>query len=50
MPTYKSLSSANKELLPVANKMADEVICLPIYDGLEKTTIDFIVEIIKQFQ
>lgn len=33
--TYRGLPSANKENLPHAHKMADSVICLPIYHDLE---------------
>ena len=35
-PTYRSLPSANKENLPVATKVAEQVICLPIYPNLDK--------------
>ena len=35
MPTYRSLPSAEKQNLPVANKIAEQVLCLPIYGNLE---------------
>jgi dTDP-4-amino-4,6-dideoxygalactose transaminase len=44
--TYRALKSASKENLPVANKMADEVLCLPLYAELENETIERIVKII----
>jgi len=33
-PMYNSLASATMENLPVASKMAQQVICLPIYPDL----------------
>ena len=32
--TYRGLPSATKENLPVATKMAEEVICLPMHHAL----------------
>lgn len=43
---YRSLPSGARENLPVASKTANEVICLPIYPGLSKEQIDFIIELI----
>lgn len=44
--TYRGLPSSKKSHLPVANKVAEQVICLPIYADLEiqdvKRVIDFI--------
>lgn len=37
---YHNLPSANPENLPVATKMAEEVICLPIHHGLSDSDID----------
>jgi dTDP-4-amino-4,6-dideoxygalactose transaminase len=45
--TYKGLDSAKPENLIVANKIADEVICLPIYPGLTETDVLKIVSLIK---
>jgi len=45
--TYKGLDSAKPENLIVANKIADEVICLPIYPGLTETDVFKIVSLIK---
>ena len=45
--TYKSLESAKPENLPVATRIADSVICLPMYAGLKILDIERIIEIIK---
>lgn len=47
-PTYRSLESSKKENLPVAHRMADSVICLPIYYGLTNEDIERIVNLIRQ--
>jgi len=46
--TYKSLDSANPENLPVATKIADSVICLPMYAELENADIERVIEIIRK--
>jgi dTDP-4-amino-4,6-dideoxygalactose transaminase len=46
--TYRGLASAGSENLPVATKIADSVICLPIYAELETENIEFICELIKK--
>jgi len=46
--TYKGLQSARKENLPVANSIADKVICLPIFTELRCNVIDFIVKILRR--
>lgn len=43
---YKELSSSHPKKLPVANRMAKEVICLPIYPELDFTSIAYICNII----
>lgn len=45
-PVYRGLDSATKEHLPVANKMADQVLCLPIYADLSDIDVIRIVEIV----
>ena len=45
-PMYKGMPSAKHSNLPVARKVASEVICLPIYPALSDEQIDFIVELI----
>ncbi|MEI6122895.1 MAG: DegT/DnrJ/EryC1/StrS family aminotransferase [Bacteroidota bacterium] len=44
---YAALSSANTSNLPVANKVAQEVLCLPNYPSLMNESVQEIVEIIK---
>jgi dTDP-4-amino-4,6-dideoxygalactose transaminase len=46
-PMYQHLDSANPANLPHAIKMADEVICLPIYPELSTKKIEFIVNVIS---
>jgi dTDP-4-amino-4,6-dideoxygalactose transaminase len=47
--TYRGLDSANPENLPVAHKMANSVICLPIYHTLTEEDVDRVInEIIKK--
>ena len=42
--TYRGLESARPENLPVATKIADSVICLPMYYGLTEEDIDRVIE------
>lgn len=44
---YKGLDSAKPENLPVATKMAKEVICLPIYPDLSCIYIEIIIQSLK---
>jgi len=46
-PTYRGLSSSRKDNLPVAEKVAEQVICLPIYPQLENIEILKICEVIQ---
>lgn len=46
--TYRGLESANPANLPVAHKLADQVLCLPIYAGLEKESVEKIINIINK--
>jgi len=43
---YKNLYSAKQENLPVATKIAKQVLCLPIYVELEEDQIIYIVEVL----
>ena len=45
--TYRGLPSAAKDNLPVANRIADAVICLPIHHELDEKDINRIIELIK---
>ena len=46
--TYRGLESANKENLPVATRMADEVICLPMHHKLREEDIDRVLNLLLQ--
>ena len=46
--TYRGLDSARPENLPVATRIAEQVICLPMYYGLQETDTDRILSIIKK--
>ncbi|MCD4744727.1 MAG: DegT/DnrJ/EryC1/StrS family aminotransferase [Bacteroidales bacterium] len=46
-PPYRGLPSAKPANLPVAEKIAKQVICLPIYPNLANETVVKIVDIIK---
>ena len=43
---YKDIKSAAKENLPVANDIADRILCLPIYPDLSPRDQKFIIDII----
>ena len=47
LDVYSNLKSSSKENLRVANQIAEQVICLPIYSSLDSETITRIVGIIK---
>lgn len=47
-PSYRGLTSAKPENLPVAEKIAEQVICLPIYPNLGSTDIEIITQIIRK--
>ncbi len=44
--TYRGLSSAGRDNLPVATRMADEVICLPMHHALSAADIDRVLNCI----
>lgn len=46
--TYRGLPSARKENLPVANKLADTVLCLPMHQDLSDKDINRILNVICQ--
>ena len=48
-PTYQSLPSADKRNLSNADKMANVVICLPIYPGLKLEEVKFICELLISY-
>ena len=45
--TYRGLDSARPDNLPVATKMAEQVICLPMYYGLTDEDCARIIRLIK---
>lgn len=46
--TYRGLESARPENLPIAHKMANSVICLPMHHGLSDDDVKRIVDLILQ--
>ncbi len=46
-PMYRGLASAEPDNLPVATRVAAQVICLPLYPDLEFETVDHIADILK---
>lgn len=46
MPTYRSLPSATRENLPVANRIGEQVLCLPIYGNLQAEVVKKICDLI----
>lgn len=44
---YKEYPSANAENLPIAKKMADEVVCLPMYAFMEEEDIQRVLDSIR---
>ncbi len=49
-PAYRRLPSAQHENLPNAVKMANEIICLPIYQGLANQEVEFISNMINNIR
>lgn len=46
-PSYRGLHSAEPNNLPVAEKIAQQIICLPIYPDLESENVNRIINIIQ---
>jgi dTDP-4-amino-4,6-dideoxygalactose transaminase len=46
-PTYKGLDSAQPGKMPIAEKITEQVICLPIYPDLCSNNIEEVCRIIK---
>ena len=46
--TYRGLPSAGSANLPVATRMAEEVICLPMHHNLTDTDVTKIINLIKK--
>ena len=47
-PMYRGMQSAVHDNLPVANKVAEQVICLPIYPDLSNEQIEFISRLVGE--
>jgi dTDP-4-amino-4,6-dideoxygalactose transaminase len=47
-PTYRGLESAQPGKMPVAERITQEVLCLPIYPDLDKDSIEFICKLIME--
>jgi dTDP-4-amino-4,6-dideoxygalactose transaminase len=45
--TYSGLESANPSNLPVANHVADSVLCLPMHHELSEQDMDKILSLLK---
>ena len=46
--TYRGLDSANPDNLPIATKMSNNVICLPMHHALSENEVEYILQIIKK--
>lgn len=45
-PVYHGLESARKENLPVANKLAEQVLCLPMYADLTDEDVERVLQVV----
>jgi len=43
---YKGLDSANPQNLPVAHKLASQVLCLPMYAGLDEDSVNKVIDVV----
>ena len=48
IPAYVNLPSAQRDHLPVANRVAEQILCLPIYPDLASEDIDRVIDILTQ--
>ena len=46
-PTYRTLPSALPGQLPVAGKVAEQILCLPIYASLDEAAMNRIVDVLR---
>ena len=46
--TYRGLESATKEHLPIATRIAEEVICLPMHHELSEEDIDRVLKLLRK--
>ena len=47
-PVYRGLESARRENLPVANTLAEQVLCLPMYADLTDDDLARVIEVVKR--
>ena len=47
MPMYRTMTSANTDNLVVANRLAAQVLCLPIFPDLDRISVEAICNLIK---
>jgi dTDP-4-amino-4,6-dideoxygalactose transaminase len=45
---YKGLESANPNNLPVAHKLASQVLCLPMFAGLDSESVNRVIEVVSK--
>jgi dTDP-4-amino-4,6-dideoxygalactose transaminase len=45
-PSYRTLPSASRNNLPIANKVAEQVLCLPMYGNLDFDQIKEIIDLV----
>ncbi len=50
LPTYRGLPSAGRSLLPVANRVSEQILCLPIYGDLPIEAVHKIAEVIRNYR
>lgn len=48
-PMYRGLSSAQRDNLPVAARIAEQVLCLPMSPGLRETDLDRVVTVLAKW-
>ena len=44
---YKGLESADPKNLPVAHKLADQVLCLPMFAGLDRKSVERAIDVVR---
>lgn len=47
-PVYRGLESARPENLPVATKLAEQVLCLPMYADLTDNDVERVIEVLRK--
>jgi dTDP-4-amino-4,6-dideoxygalactose transaminase len=50
MPPYRAITSGRPTNLPVAQDVANRILCLPIYDSLEPQSLDRVCDIVAAVQ